>query len=235
MTNDPRHREDVALARACEEGSAEAWERFVREYRPILYAAARALARDEVRAREIADSLWADLYGLAEREGKRRSLLAYFHGRSSLATWLRAVVAQRHVDALRAGRRTVPLDDDRRDEPVDPRPALDGLDPDRARYVKLLNDVLLAVVAALAPRDRLRLSCYYVQDMTLAEIGRMLGEHESTVSRKLERTRRSLRREVERRLRRERHLSEDEIRLCYDYAREEWPHDLERALSPGGG
>jgi IS30 family transposase len=67
--------------------------------------------------------------------------------------------------------------------------------------------------------------------MTLAEIGRALGEHEATVSRQLERTRRELRRRVDAALRAEARLSEAQIALCYEYALEEWPFDLARALS----
>ena len=37
----------------------------------------------------------------SERDGERQSLLRYFHGRSSLGTWLRALLAQRQVDRIR--------------------------------------------------------------------------------------------------------------------------------------
>src|SRR5207237_6596495 len=83
----------------------------MREYRPILYRAADALDPGG-GARELADSLYGDLYGVADREGERRSLFRYFQGRSSLATWLRAVLAQRYVDRLRAARRLAPLPDE---------------------------------------------------------------------------------------------------------------------------
>src|SRR4029453_13092988 len=76
----------------------------VAEYRPLLYRSADALdARGG--ARELADSLYADLYGIAAKDGSRRSLFRYFHGRSSLATWLRSVLAQRYVDSMRSRRR----------------------------------------------------------------------------------------------------------------------------------
>jgi DNA-binding CsgD family transcriptional regulator len=55
-----------------------------------------------------------------------------------------------------------------------------------------MHSALTAAIAALTPRERLRLGCYYAQDMTLAAIGKMLGEHEGTVSRHLTRTRASL-------------------------------------------
>ena len=97
--------------------------------------------------------------------------------------------------------------------------------------MSLLQVALTAALAALPPRDRLRLAYYYVQDLTLAQIGRLLGEHEATASRHLDRTRRNLRNQVERALRSEKRLSDAQIRLCYEYAMEEWPFDLTRALS----
>jgi len=52
-------------------------------------------------------------------------------------------------------------------------------------------------LASLDARDRERLRLYYAEDRTLAEIGRGLGEHESSVSRNLERVRGELRATVE--------------------------------------
>ncbi|MGH7819639.1 MAG: sigma-70 family RNA polymerase sigma factor, partial [Candidatus Binatia bacterium] len=226
------HVEDLALACACERGSPAAWEHVVTQYRPLLYRAARALLRDESRAREVADSLWADLYGLEKRDGRRRSLFRYFHGRSSLAGWLRALVARRHIDVRRADRRREALDEDDPPEPLaGSTPGPERSDPDRPRYVACLQRALTKTIAALEPRERLRLSCYHLQEMTLAEIGRLFGEHESTVSRKLDRLRREIRKQVERALRRDEGLSDEQIRLCYEYAREEWPYDLRQALS----
>jgi len=103
--------EDLALACACAHGSEPAWERFVRDFRPILLRmASRGQQAD--RGRDVADSLYAELYGLDERGGTRRSLFDYFHGRSTLAGWLQAVVAQRLVDRARASRRFEPLPED---------------------------------------------------------------------------------------------------------------------------
>ena len=64
-----------------------------------------------------------------------------------------------------------------------------------------MRAVLAAAIAALEPRDRLRLACYYAQEMTLAQIGTLTREHEATVSRQLARTRKAIREDVERRLR----------------------------------
>jgi RNA polymerase sigma-70 factor, ECF subfamily len=231
------HHGDLALACACSAGSAAAWDHFVAQFRPELYRAAGAIAGD-AKAHELADSLYADLYGLRESEGQRKSLFDYFHGRSKLATWLRAVLAQRHVDTIRRERRSEPLEDERgREHPQvaasasrGARPGGEAPDPNRVKYLALLQAAVAAALNALEPHDRLRLACYYADERTLAEIGKMLGEHEATVSRRLERTRRELRKQVEAWLRGEKKLTEAQVQLCYDYARENWPFDLTMLL-----
>jgi RNA polymerase sigma factor (sigma-70 family) len=183
------HLADLVLATACAAGHEDAWEHFVREYRSILYRSADAID-PAGGARELADSLYADLYGLDDRRGGQRSLFRYYHGRSSLATWLRAVLAQRHVDRMRARRRVEPLDDADRQL----RATTNNVpQPDCAPLLTLLAGALTRAISRLSARDRLRLALYYSQGLTLAEIGRLAGEHEATVSRHLGRTRRALR------------------------------------------
>jgi RNA polymerase sigma factor (sigma-70 family) len=206
------HLEDLALAAACETGHDAAWDHFVLQFRPVLYRAADALAPGG-GAREIADAIYADLFGIQERDGERRSLFRYFHGRSSLATWLRAVLAQRHVDTIRAARRLTPIDDEA--SVVEARPARAADDPDRPRFLALVKIALLRAINALGDRDRLRLGAYYREDLTLAQIGRLLGEHEATVSRHLTRARREIRADVERLLRSEHAMSDAEITQCF--------------------
>ena len=209
---DALHLDDLALACACADGHGPAWDHFVLEFRPVLYRAADAIDATG-GAREAADSLYAELFGLTAHDGERRSHLRYFHGRSSLATWLRAVLSQRYVDRVRATRRMDPL-------PADESPqALHApsrtADPMRQRAVALMQRAIATAVAALPPRDRLRLSCYYAQSLTLAEIGRMLKEHEATVSRHLTRVRKQVRSAVERQLRETERMSDVQIAECF--------------------
>lgn len=219
---------DLELARQCAAGDEQAWDRFVLEYRPILYRAADALDPSG-NARDLADSLYADLYS--------KSLFRYFQGRSSLATWLRAVLSQRYVDRIRANRRMESLPDEERaieradvrhyESPRDPAP-----DPDRSRHLSLLQDALNQAVMTLNPKDRLRLGCYYAQGLTLAETGRILREHEATVSRQLARTRQAIRGDVERRLRDEAGLSDAQISECFAaVSADAGPIDLDRMLA----
>ncbi len=199
----PRHAADLALARACDEGNPEAWDRFVAEFRPVLYRAADAIDRSGA-ARELADAIYGELYS--------KSLFRYFHGRSSLATWLRALLAQRYVDRYRETRRLDPLPEEDSAAALAAQPEPRGAEQDR--FVAAMQSVLIAAVATLEPRDRLRLRCYYSQDMTLAQIGRVTREHEATVSRQLARTRRDLRTDLERRLKKDHGFSPAEIRDC---------------------
>jgi len=224
------HLEDLALACACAAGLDAAWDHFVREYRPALYRAADAID-PHGGARDLADSLYGDLFGLQQREGIRQSLFRYFHGRSSLATWLRAVLSQRFVDRVREGRRLEELPDESTTAGTVP---ISSADPERQRFADAMRGALTAAVAALSPRDRLRLSCYYRQELTLAAIGRLLGEHEATVSRHLARTRREIRQDVERRLRADHALDGPAVAECFSAAIDD-PGALDLSEIIGGG
>jgi RNA polymerase sigma factor (sigma-70 family) len=240
------HLEDLALATACLENCEPAWEHFVAAYRVYLRAAASAVLRCSSRSpasRDLADSLFAELYGLADGSRRDTSLLRYFHGRSTLKTWLRAVLAQRHIDAIRAGRRFESLNDEDSQSgapgiiaAVSVQPA----DPHRERYAALFVRALQTALSSLDARDDQRLRLYYAEEKTLAEIGRQLGEHESSVSRNLDRIRIALRQSVERTLRNgcpaangfaaESGLSDAQISLCLEYAAADASFDLEKLL-----
>lgn len=221
------HLEDLALACGCMAGHDAAWEHLVREYRPALYRAAEAIDPTG-RARELADALYADLFGARDESSGSRSLLRYFHGRSSLLTWLRSVLAQRHIDALRAAKRFDPLPEEEVLPSVSRAPSTD---PDRERFLPLLQRALEDAIAQLEPRDRLRLASYYAQQLTLAEIGRVLHEHESTVSRHLARTRQLIRIHVEHWLEQTGGLRPAQVSRCLQFAMEDpGPLDLDSTL-----
>ena len=231
------HLEDLALTTACIEGSEAAWEYFVREYRGYLRAAAGAItkaSRYGANPQELADSLFSDLFGLMDGKRGERSLFRYFHGRSSLKTWLRTVLAQRHVDYIRSQRRLESLDAEDGEKPALPPECVQPnvlQDPHRAHYLSCFSVVLRHCLNLLPPGDRERLELYYVRQMKLAEIGRLLGEHESSVSRNLERIRQELRGLAEQHLRDAFSLSAAEILQCFEYAAEDVPIDF-RKLFP---
>jgi len=184
--------DELALARACAAGHNAAWEIFLTRYREKLYQSALRIAREDSAARELADSLYADLYGTSTREGQRISKLASYTGRGSLEGWLRTVLAQEYVNRYRRTKRLVSLDEEseegiqfRAPEP-DPVPAADP------RLAQAVDEAL----AALSAEDRTVLSAYYLDDRTLADIARILGVHESTISRKLDKLAKALRKQI---------------------------------------
>jgi len=238
-SNEPEHTafleslniQDLALATACREGNDAAWNHFIATYRPTIEAFARAAVSDLGAAQNIADSIWADLYGLGETGGLRKSPLDSYRGRSSLKSWLRVVVARREADAWRSTSRNVALDINGSAHRQLIASVSETINPDRLKLLPLLSESLNAAISELDSEDKLRISYYYVQELTLAEIAALVGEHESTVSRSLARTRVKIRTAVERALRRTYHLSDDQIKECFECAVEDWPFDLRRVLA----
>jgi RNA polymerase sigma-70 factor, ECF subfamily len=184
--------EELALARACALGSNAAWEVFLSRYREKLYQSALRIAREDSAARDLADSLYAELYGTTLRGGERVSKLASFTGRGSLEGWLRTVLAQEFVNRYRRTKRLVSLDEENRDgeqfAATEPEP-VPGADP----RLELVTD---AVLGELAAEDRFVLASYYLDGRTLAEVARMLGVHESTISRKVDKLAKRLRKKI---------------------------------------
>ncbi len=184
--------EELALARACAAGNNSAWELFLTRYREKLYLAALGIAREDSAARDLADTLYADLYGTTIREGQRLSKLASYTGRGSLEGWLRTVLSQEYVNRYRRTKRLISLDEESEEgvqfRAPDPQPVAPA-----DRRLELATDEALAF---LSGEDRMVLSAYFLDERTLAEIARMLGVHESTISRKLDKLTRSLRKQI---------------------------------------
>ena len=65
-----------------------------------------------------------------------------------------------------------------------------------------------------------------LEELTLIQIGRITAESEATVSRKLARTRKDLYSGATRALRDRDQFVDDEIKLCFEYAQQEWPEDV---------
>ncbi len=191
--------DDWVLAQACARGHEGAWRHFMTSYQSKLMAAAMTLTRDSASAQDLLADLYGDLYGLrasaaavSEMSGdaagsavSRKSKLLYYSGRGSLAGWLRATLAQMQVDRHRRRKNLVPLEElpparGPVDFPATPLPCR----PENT----LAQQLALAFAQTLeeiAPRDRTLLALYFLDEMTLTEIGRLFHFHESTASRRL--------------------------------------------------
>ncbi len=187
------HVEELVLARACAAGNNAAWEVFLTRYRERLYDAAHAITHDDATARELADSIYADLYGVRTREsGQRVSKLESYTGRGSLEGWLRTVLAQEYVNRYRSGRRNVSLEE--REEAG--RQLAAPARPETSLPDSRLDNAIDGALSALHAEDRFILASYFLDGRTLAQVAGMLGVHESTISRKLEKITSALRRKI---------------------------------------
>ncbi len=184
--------EELALARGCAAGHERAWEVFLTRYREKLYDIAAYIARESSAARELADCLYADLYGTTVRDGQRLSKLASYTGRGSLEGWLRTVLAQEFVNRYRKQRRLVSLEEETEQGAqfaASAREPAAEVDP---RLAAATDDALVE----LSAEDRFILASYYLDSRTLAEIARVLQVHESTISRKLDKLAKFLRKRI---------------------------------------
>jgi RNA polymerase sigma-70 factor, ECF subfamily len=184
--------EELALARACAAGNERAWQDFISRYQQKLRSMALHITRDGAHAAELADSLFADLYGVNARDGVRKSKLIFYTGRGSLEGWLRTVMAQEFINRYRKHKRDVSLEEQEEEgtQFVAATPAPSSASDQR---VEAATDQALAELSA---EDRYVLAAYYLDGRTLAEIARVLGLHESSISRRLDRVSTALRKRI---------------------------------------
>ena len=184
--------DDLILARACAGGNERAWEAFMLRFREKLYDIARQITREDSAGRELADSVYTDLYGTKTREGERVSKLSSYRGRGSLEGWLRTVLAQEYVNTYRKQRRLVSLDEESEEGAQFSAAASEPVTVAEPRLEAAIDDVL----RSLSPEDRFVLVSYFLDQRTLAQIARALSVHESTISRKIEKLTKNIRKQV---------------------------------------
>jgi RNA polymerase sigma-70 factor (ECF subfamily) len=170
--------QDLALAHACALGRDAAWQRFMELYKEPLTQAAIGITGSASAGHDLADSLYAAMFGLTERDGERRSPLSYYSGRGSFKGFLRTTLAQRHVDNHRRTARETSLPAvELAAVPVAPAPAPEVL--------LRLGNSLAAALGGLDPEDRFLLSAWFLDRRTLLDISATLRVHEATVSRRI--------------------------------------------------
>lgn len=223
---DALNADDLCLIVACERNDEAAWGELVSKYDSTVKSAARKFASSAEDAEDLASSIWAELYGLKEKDGKAKGKLSYYSGRGSLAGWLRAVVSQLAVDEFRKQSKFVQIEETREFENL----ANESSEKDENHLVTHHNDspeevlsraetqkdvaaAFRQAVAKLETEDRLILKLYYFDDLKLKDIGTSLGFHEATASRKLVRVQGELRKSVEKILAEKHGWKENEVKL----------------------
>ncbi len=218
--------DDLCLVIACERGDEKAWEDLVANFDSTVKSAARKFASNTEDTEDLASSIWAELYGLrVDADGNKKSKLAYYSGRGSLAGWLRAVVSQLAVDQFRKQSKFVQIEENREFENL----ANEASENNNNHHVvshadnpediltekQTAGDVSAAVreaIATLDPEDRLIMKLYYFDDLKLKDIAATFGYHEATASRKLVRVQTEIRKSVEKTLREQHGWTDDEVK-----------------------
>ncbi|HMQ04619.1 MAG TPA: sigma-70 family RNA polymerase sigma factor [Pyrinomonadaceae bacterium] len=211
---DDMRADDLCLVIACERGDERAWEDLVANFDATVRSAARKMSANYEDAEDLASSIWAELYGLRQdADGNKKSKLAYYSGRGSLAGWLRAVVSQLAVDQFRKDSKFVQVEETREFENLANEASDNSNNSHLVSHVEnpedLLTDklttsdvseALASAIEGLEAEDRLILKLYYFDDLKLKDIAAAFGFHEATASRKLVRIQSEIRKAVEREL-----------------------------------
>ncbi|MCA1591427.1 MAG: sigma-70 family RNA polymerase sigma factor [Acidobacteria bacterium] len=238
--------DEFILVVACERGDESAWNDLIEQFKSTVLSAARGASAGEAEAEELAQSVWAELYGLRVRaDGSPSGKLAYYSGCGSLGGWLRAVVGQLAVDRHRRTSRLVQTEEasdfDRMGAEV---PHEDGWrpnappDPERAlaeaESARAVQGALARSIGELADEDRLLVKLYYFDGLRLKEAGAVLGVHEATASRRLTRLHAEIRKRVESILVAEHKWTREEAeRTLSEVARSHMETDLQAVLAGG--
>ena len=238
---DDMQADDLCLIIACERGDEKAWTDLVERFTATVRSAARSASSNEDAAEDLAQSIWAELYGLrARKDGMPASKLAYYSGRGSLAGWLRAVVAQLAVDTFRKQSRLVQTEEDtdleRLARVAEGQPIVAGIPtPEESisnRFAQTdMQQALHNAVQELAAEDRLLVKLYYFDNLRLREAGAVLGVHEATASRRLTRIQTDLRKRVTKILVDERGWTTAETERSFAEVAQHLDTDLESLLS----
>lgn len=217
--------DDLCLIVACENGDEQAWEDLVANFDSTVRSAARKMSANNEDAEDLASSIWAELYGLRQdKDGNKKSKLAYYSGRGSLAGWLRAVVSQLAVDQFRKQSKFVQIEEDREFENLASEAAHSdnnhhgshNENPEDLLTEKQtssdVSEALKTAIAELEAEDRLILKLYYFDDLKLKDIAGTFGYHEATASRKLSRVQTDIRKSVEKHLRTRHGWTDSEVK-----------------------
>jgi hypothetical protein len=183
----------------------------------IIEEAALTLTSDFGKMLELVTLAIAHLRGVDWPTGGRRSILEDFQGRSSLKNYLRAFMAKLYFDATA-----------RDFHPADPNQVFDsktgktGHKLEQSKELLMLHAAFDEVLAAIEPRDRIRMALRYLYRLSSTRIARVMRESEDIQRAEVARARSQIRDALEARLKEEFQLSEAQIRDCYVQVSLEW-------------
>jgi RNA polymerase sigma-70 factor (ECF subfamily) len=136
--------------------------------------------------------------------------LAQYSGQGPLAAWVRVVVCRMALRAVRAARK-----EELRQEAHHDERALTSTDVElkliRSRYRAPFKAAFQRALAELAPAERNVLRLHFVEGLSHREIARLLGVHQTTITRQLARAQQALSARLRQRLKDELNVNPREL------------------------
>ncbi len=176
---------ELLWAQECQQGHAEALGRIQEKCHAALANILIARGASRTETEDLLADLWADCVPGAD---DRPSLLEKFSGKCTLQGWLATVATRRWIDLKRRQARRVevaPPNPQQQETTFFERVPTPAAEASEDALVNLLRDSLQAAFALCSPETMTLLRLRYLHGISQRELVRMLGWHESKVSRAL--------------------------------------------------
>jgi RNA polymerase sigma-70 factor (ECF subfamily) len=170
---------DTELARRCQRGDAGAYAELVHRHRGMVYRVARAIMGCSDDAHDVAQDALLRAY----------EAIGTYNGYHEFGAWLRRITVNRAISKLRDRERLTRAM--RAGAPaIRSRPAADN--PADTAAVRELEEHLRRAIEELPLKQRLSITLFALEDMSLAETAEAIGCSVSAVKAHVHRARRKL-------------------------------------------
>jgi RNA polymerase sigma factor (sigma-70 family) len=169
---------DDLLIRMVKAGKAEAYRALVERYQDMVYNLCYKILLDEDEAKDAAQETFIKIY----------QVLGSFREDSKFSTWLYRIASNMALGKARRKKRAVPLEDARyvaSDEQTGNNQPDNMSQEERSKYLHL-------ALAQLDENDRLLLSLYYLEEVSMDETAEISGLDKNTVKVRMHRARKKL-------------------------------------------
>jgi RNA polymerase sigma-70 factor, ECF subfamily len=158
---------DAAILTRAKSGNREAFRTIVERHSAGVFRVAYRLTRSEQDAEDVVQETFLKAY--AE--------LRSFEGRAALGTWLHRIAANCAIDLIR--RRPAVARDPVNAEPAIMRVASASPGPDRQAAGREMREHVEAALADLTPLERAAFTLRHLEEQSIEEICRLLGQSPS--------------------------------------------------------
>lgn len=165
---------DSALIERTLSGDEAAFASLIDRYQRKIYRVALAIVRDEAQADVVTHETFVQAY----------FRLRTFEGRAELETWLTRIAINKARDVLR-GRKFVSLSSPARDDGEEESVAIElpdqAPDAERQVFAKQLRRLIEEAVESLSAQQKMIFRLRHFEEMSMEEIGELMGLHAGTV------------------------------------------------------